>query len=117
MKEAVTGFGDKIIEPNKKLAEYNDNPFAGTYKQVGYVHDKFFNRDWNITWENYYYIYNDKENDNFEITYPRDRATYCKQKTIQNYTPPDTSKSPPTAYCFSQLKQGTYLIRLKSPLR
>ena len=24
----------------------------------------------------------------------------------------DTSKSPPTAYCFSQLKQGTYLIRL-----
>ncbi len=25
---------------------------------------------------------------------------------------PDTSKSPPTAYCFSQLKQGTYLIRL-----
>ena len=23
-------------------------------------------------------------------------------------------KSPPTAYCFSQLKQGTYLIRLKS---
>ena len=28
-------------------------------------------------------------------------------------TPPDTSKSPPTAYCSSQLKQGTYLIRLK----
>ena len=27
-------------------------------------------------------------------------------------TPPDTSKSPPTAYCFSQLKQGTYLIWL-----
>ena len=26
--------------------------------------------------------------------------------------PPDTSKSP--AYCFSQLKQGTYLIWLKS---
>ena len=29
-------------------------------------------------------------------------------------TTPDTSKSPPTAYCFSQWKQGTYLIRLKS---
>ena len=28
-------------------------------------------------------------------------------------TTPDTSKSPPTAYCFSQWKQGTYLIRLK----
>ena len=27
-------------------------------------------------------------------------------------TPPDTSKSPPTAYCFSQPPQGTYLIRL-----
>ena len=26
------------------------------------------------------------------------------------------SKSPPTAYCFSQLKQGTYLIWLKNSL-
>ena len=32
---------------------------------------------------------------------------------IQLITPPDTGKSPPTAYRFSQLKQGTYLIRLK----
>ena len=29
-------------------------------------------------------------------------------------TPPDTSKSPPTAYCFLQLKQGTYLIWLNT---
>ena len=28
-------------------------------------------------------------------------------------TTPDTSKSQPTAYCFTQLKQGTCLIRLK----
>ena len=31
---------------------------------------------------------------------------------IQLITPPDTGKSPPTAYRFSQLKQGTYLIWL-----
>ena len=30
---------------------------------------------------------------------------------LQRY--PDTSKSPTTAYCSSQLQQGTYLIRLK----
>ena len=29
-------------------------------------------------------------------------------------TPPDTSKAPPTAYCFSQPPQGIYLIRLNS---
>ena len=29
-------------------------------------------------------------------------------------TTPDTSKSPPTAYCSAQLKQGTCLTRLKS---
>jgi len=31
-------------------------------------------------------------------------------------TSPDTSKSPTTAYCSSQLKQVNYLIRLKSIL-
>ena len=29
-------------------------------------------------------------------------------------TPSDTSKSPSIIYCFSQLKQGIYLIRLNS---
>ena len=28
----------------------------------------------------------------------------------------DILKSPPAAYCFSQLKQGTYLIRLKKEM-
>ena len=41
MSKAVSELWDKIMEPNKKLAEYSDNPFAGTYKQVGYVHDKY----------------------------------------------------------------------------
>ena len=31
-------------------------------------------------------------------------------------TTPDTSKSQPAAYCFTQLKQGTCLIRLKKNL-
>ncbi|RGY93738.1 hypothetical protein DXA17_01175, partial [Ruminococcus sp. AM58-7XD] len=30
--------------------------------------------------------------------------------------PSDTSKSPPTAYCSSQLMQGTYLIWLNSEI-
>ena len=55
----------------------------------------------------------------------------CDRLTVFDATPPDkalsrignseilmTSKCRiTTAYCFSQLKQGTYLIRLKSPLR
>ena len=38
---------------------------------------------------------------------------FCCLNSEGACTPPDTSKSPPAAYCFSQLKQGTYLIRLK----
>ena len=71
MSKAVSSLWDKIMEPNKKLAEYSDNPFVGTYKQVGYVHDKFLVKNLNITWEHYFYIYNAKGNGNFIIKYPR----------------------------------------------
>lgn len=40
--------------------------------------------------------------------------TFCYWRSAK--IPSDTSKFPPPAYCFSQLKQETYLIRLKSPL-
>ena len=43
----------------------------------------------------------------------KNNAKYDRSLSGEACTPPDTSKSPPTAYCSSQLKQVTYLIRLK----
>ena len=70
LKEAVSNWWDNIMEPEKEISKFQDNPYVGTYKQVGYVHDKFLNKSWNQTWENYYYIYNIEGNGNFNITYP-----------------------------------------------
>ena len=41
------------------------------------------------------------------------RLITAPQFIRRGLSPPDTIKSPPIAYCSSQLKQGTYLIRLK----
>ena len=39
------------------------------------------------------------------------RLTFCYWRSAK--IPSDTSKFPPPAYCFSQLKQGTYLTSAK----
>ena len=49
------------------------------------------------------------QNEKEEIT-----AKYVAEQSAGCYgTLPDTSRSSPTAYCFSQPPQGSYLIRLK----
>ena len=49
------------------------------------------------------------QNEKEEIT-----AKYVAEQSAGCYgTLPDTSRSSPTAYCFSQSPQGSYLIRLK----
>lgn len=58
VKEAIKGWWDDLIQPEKDGATYQDNPCIGLYKQVGYFHYKYFIEGWDMTCENYCYIYN-----------------------------------------------------------
>lgn len=67
VKEAIKGWWDDLIQPEKDGGTYQDNPYSGVYEQVGYVHHKFINKSWNQTWEGYFYIYNVNGNCKFYI--------------------------------------------------
>lgn len=58
VKEAIKGWWDDLIQPEKDGATYQDNPCIGLYKQVGYCHYKYYIEGWDMTCENYCYIYN-----------------------------------------------------------
>ena len=67
VKEAVKGWWDDIISPEKDGGTYQDNPCAGLYKQVGYFHYKYYVESWNMTCETYQYIYNVNGNCEFKL--------------------------------------------------
>lgn len=67
VKEAVKGWWDDIISPEKDGRTYQDNPCAGLYKQVGYFHYKYYVESWNMTCETYQYIYNVNGNCEFKL--------------------------------------------------
>lgn len=67
VKEAIKGWWDDIISPEKDGGTYQDNPCAGLYKQVGYFHYKYYVESWNMTCETYQYIYNVNGNCEFNL--------------------------------------------------
>ena len=74
VKEAVKGWWDDLIQPEKDGGTYQDNPYVGLYEQVGYVHHKFINESWHQTWEGYYYIYNVNGDCKFYINFSDDAS-------------------------------------------